>query len=97
MTIDKIEAVLLLANVKIALRHRFAFDTGTILRLENFAIINVFDDGRYYVQGNNVDELRAALNDLEPPWNPDEWAGEMPRQAPPPMIPAPVPTRRFDL
>jgi len=96
MTIDQVEAVLHLANIKIALRHRFAFDTGTILRLENLVIINLFDDGRYYVQGSNSAGILAALSDIEAPWDPEKWDGEMPRQAAAAPVPVPVPTKRLN-
>ena len=81
MTVEQIEAVLAKTDVKIALRHRFAFNTGTLLRLDNFLIINVFDDGRYYVQGTKTAELLAELAKIGPPWDPETWSGEMPRQA----------------
>src|SRR6185295_6112185 len=78
MTIQVAEAIILQTGVKIALQHRFAFDTGTILRLENDAIINVFDDGRYYIQGDNKEELIAAFGRVEAPWDPDTWDGQKP-------------------
>jgi hypothetical protein len=79
MTVQQAEAIILPTGVKIALQHRFAFDTGTILRLENYAMINIFDDGRYYIQGENTEILIAAFSKIEAPWNPDTWAGEIPR------------------
>lgn len=81
MTIEQIEAVLVEANIKIAVRQRFAFDSGTLLRLENFVMINLFDDGRYYVQGSKANEILAVLSLIEAPWDPDDWNGQMPKQA----------------
>jgi hypothetical protein len=78
MTLQQAEAIILQTGIKIALQHRFAFDTGTILRLENDAMINVFDDGRYYIQGDNKEELIAAFGRVEAPWDPDTWNGQKP-------------------
>jgi hypothetical protein len=77
MTIQLAEAIILQTGVKIALQHRFAFDTGTILRLDNEAIINVFDDGRYYIQGENKEELITAFKRVEAPWDPNTWDGQI--------------------
>jgi hypothetical protein len=82
MNVPLAEALILQTGVKIALQHRFAFDTGTILRLENDAIINIFDDGRYYLQGENTQELAALFGRVEAPWDPDSWDGEVPTQTP---------------
>lgn len=78
MTVQIAEAIIMQTGIKVALQHRFAFDTGTILRLENDAIINVFDDGRYYIQGDNKEELIAAFGRVEVPWDPDTWDGTKP-------------------
>ena len=93
MTIQQAEAILLQTGVKIALQHRFAFDTGTILRLENYAMINVFDDGRYYIQGEDTVALIAAFSQIEQPWDPAAWSGEMPKQAMPGMFAAAKPAK----
>ena len=34
-------------------------------------MINVFDDGRYYIQGENTEALIAAFSLVEAPWDPD--------------------------
>src|SRR5437764_9539950 len=73
MTIQQAEAILLDTDIKIALQHRFAGDKGTILRLDNYAMINIFDDVRYYIQGNNTDELVIAFALVEEAWDPDAW------------------------
>ena len=96
MTIQQAEVLLQAAGVKVALQHRFAFDTGTILRLENYAIINIFDDGRYFIQGENTEALSVAFSVVEPPWDPETWQGELPRGALPAMLPLPGPAKRFD-
>ena len=79
MTVPQAEAIIRQIGIKISLQHRFAFDTGTIIRCENYAMINVFDDGRYYIQGSNTESLIAAFNLVEAPWDPKKWTGEAPR------------------
>ena len=95
MTTREAEEILLKTDVKIAVQQRFAFDTGTLLRLENYAIINIFDDGRYFIQGENTEALIATFSKIEPPWDPETWSGEVPRQALPPMFPLPGPANRL--
>ncbi|HZR21585.1 MAG TPA: hypothetical protein VFE51_30160 [Verrucomicrobiae bacterium] len=87
MTVEQAEAVLSPTGVTIALQHRFAFDTGTILRLDNYAMINIFDDGRYYIQGENIESLVALFRATEEPWDPETWSGELPQQGLPPIFP----------
>jgi hypothetical protein len=79
MTVETAEGILegMHTGVKIAVRHRFAGDKGTILRLDNYAMINIFDDGRYYIQGENTDELVIAFGLIEEAWDPDTWTGEI--------------------
>ena len=95
MTIQTAEAVLLTTDVKIAFQHRFAGDKGTILRLDNYAMINIFDDGRYYIQGENTEALIAAFSQIEKPWDPDTWDGGMPQPVLPWFPPA-RPPKRFE-
>ncbi len=84
MTVSQAETILIPTGIAVALQHRFAFDTGTILRLDNYAMINIFDDGRYYIQGANTKELLTIFSKVEQPWDPETWDGEKPRQAQPP-------------
>ena len=91
MTVQQAEAIILQTGISVALQNRFAFDTGTMLRLDNYAIINIFDDGRYYIQGENTVALIAAFSRTEPPWDPESWSGEAPRQAAAAMFPLPGP------
>ena len=79
MTIQLAEAIIVQTGAAIVMQHRFAFDTGTILRLDNDALVNVFDDGRYYIQGENTAELVQAFGRVEAPWDPKKWTGEAPR------------------
>jgi hypothetical protein len=77
------EAIILQTGIKVALQHRFAFDTGTVLRLENYAMINIFDDGRYYLQGDNTKLLEEAFLRVEQPWDPETWDGTKPQPVSP--------------
>jgi hypothetical protein len=87
MTVQQAEAILLGTGINIALQHRFAYDTGTILRLDNYVMINIFDDGRYYMQGENTEELAVIFGKVERPWDPGTWNGEMPKKVLPPFTP----------
>ena len=78
MTVPQAEAIIRQIGIKISLQHRFAFDTGTIIRCENYAMINVFDDGRYYIQGSNTESLIAAFNLVEAPWDPEAEPARLP-------------------
>ena len=83
MTLQQAKAIITQVGVKIAIQHRFAFNTGTMLRLENYAMINIFDDGRYYIQGEDTEALVIAFGQVEEQWDPDSWSGEVPNQSPP--------------
>jgi hypothetical protein len=83
MTLQQAKAIITQVGVKIAIQHRFAFNTGTMLRLENYAMINIFDDGRYYIQGEDTEALVIAFGQVEEQWDPDSWTGEVPNQPPP--------------
>jgi hypothetical protein len=101
MTLQQAKAIITQVGVKIAIQHRFAFNTGTMLRLENYAMINIFDDGRYYIQGEDTEALVIAFGQVEEQWDPDSWSGEVPNQPPPiPIRPASNgpngPQKRFD-
>ena len=89
MTVEQAEAIIgrMHTGVKIAYQHRFAGDKGTILRLDNYAMVNIFDDGRYYIQGNNIEELVIAFGLVEEAWDPATYTPEpvlpwLPRQDP---------------
>jgi len=74
MTVQQAEGILLQTDIKVAFQHRFAGDKGTILRLDNYAMINIFDDGRYYIQGSNTEELIILFSQVEKPWDPESWS-----------------------
>ena len=79
MTVGTAEGIIerMHTGVKIAVCHRFAGDKGTILRLDNYAMINIFDDGRYYIQGDNTEELVIAFGIVEEAWDPDTWTSKI--------------------
>lgn len=93
MTVQQAEVILLDSGVSIALRHRFAGDTGTILRLDNYAMVNIFDDGRYYIQGENTEELIVLFRRIEEPWDPETWEAE--HKSPLPWFPPSEPRNRL--
>src|SRR5436190_24018135 len=107
MTVQQAEAIIqgMHTGVAIALQQRFAFDTGTLLRLDNYAIVSIFDDGRYYIQGEDIEALVLAFGLVEEPWDPDTWCGEMPnhvaKHLPKGVVPERIPivpgNKRFDL
>jgi hypothetical protein len=78
MTVQQAETILagIKPEVKVAFSHRFAGDRGTILRLTNYAMINIFDDGRYYIQGRNTAQLIEAFGKIEPVWDPETYSPE---------------------
>jgi len=96
MTVQQAETILLPTGVKIALQHRFAGDRGTILRLDNYAMINIYDDGRYYIQCDENGALLAVFSEVEKPWDPDTWGGPGPEEQILPWIAPRIPPRRFD-
>ena len=93
MTVQQAEAILLEMGVAVAYQHRFCGDKGTILRLENYSMINIFDDGRYYVQGDNLAVI-TAFSSVEEPWDPNASEPETVL----PWLPerSPEPPKRFD-
>jgi hypothetical protein len=95
MTVQQAEAILLETDIRIALQHRFAGDRGTILRLDNYAMINIFDDGRYYIQGEDIEALVEVFTRIEEPWDPDTWTGGLPEPVLP-WFPKPGPPKRFE-
>jgi predicted nucleotide-binding protein len=82
MTVEQAQELLLKTDIKVAFQHRFAYDSGTMLRLDNYAIVTIFDDGRYYVQGENTETLIPLFAQVEKPWDPNTWTGEMPNHRP---------------
>ena len=96
MTVQQAEAILVDTGITVAFQHRFAGDKGTILRLDNYAMINIFDDGRYYIQGENIEELVAVFVRIEEPWDPNTWDGKSP-DAILPWFPSSNTHKRFEL
>ena len=78
MTLKKAHRLVKKAKDAVAFEHRFARDTGTILRLVGGAMINVFDDGRYYIQGDSTEKLAAIFEKVEAQWDTNAWDGSLP-------------------
>jgi len=96
MTVQQAEIILLETEIKVAYQHRFAGDSGTILRLENYAMINIYDDGRYYIQGEDIEALLDLFRRFEDPWDPETWSAS-PVQTLLPWFPPKIPPRRFEM
>jgi hypothetical protein len=96
MTVQQAESILVDIDVKVAFQHRFAGDRGTILRLDNYAMINIYDDGRYYIQGDDSEELLAAFSRIEQPWNPETWDPKGPDAVLPWLPPKDPPNNRLE-
>lgn len=94
MTVEQAEFILQETTIKVAVRQRFAFDTGTLLRLDNDAMINIFDDGRYFIQGENTEELIPLFAPVEGAWDPATWDGKAPTPVPKPP-PTPEQSKPF--
>jgi predicted nucleotide-binding protein len=63
MTLDEVKRRLEAAGHKVTKEDRLPNDTGTQLRLENGAIVNVFDKGTVNCQGKNGKTVEAILLD----------------------------------
>ena len=61
MNLDDVKRLLSEARLKVVAEERLGNDTGTQLRLDNKAIVNVFDNGNVNVQGKNQHAVKAAL------------------------------------
>lgn len=61
MTVDEIRACLQAAGLQIASEGALPNGTGTQLRLQNGAIVNSFDTGKFNVQGKNQDAVKECL------------------------------------
>jgi predicted nucleotide-binding protein len=62
MNTDEAKKILIDNGFKITEESRLPNDTGTKLRLDNDAIVNVWDKGSFNVQGRNTGEVKAALD-----------------------------------
>ena len=61
MTLDEVKRRLVAAEYKIAKEERLGNDTGTRLRLDGGAIVNVFDNGTVNCQGKNRKAVEGQL------------------------------------
>jgi predicted nucleotide-binding protein len=65
MKVDEAKRILTQSSFKIAEEGRLPNNTGTKIRLDNGAIVNVWDKGTYNVQGRNTDAVKAVLEQAE--------------------------------
>ena len=61
MKLDEVKSALKNAGYAINQEKRTGNNTGSQLRLENGAIVNVWNNGNFNLQGKNTDEVNAAL------------------------------------
>jgi len=61
MNVADARSLLDAASLDVETEERLGNDTGTQLRLKNGAIVNVFDNGNFNVQGKNKAAVEAAL------------------------------------
>ena len=61
MTVDEARALLNRGGLGIVTEQRLGNNTGTSFRLENKAILNVYDTGTFNVQGKNQDQVKQLL------------------------------------
>ena len=62
MTADEIRDALRKAGLGIKEESRLPNDTGVQIHLQNGAIVNCFDSGKYSVQGKNQNTVTKALS-----------------------------------
>ena len=65
MKLDEARHALSQGGFKITEEGRLPNDTGTKIRLESGAIVNVWDKGSFNVQGRNTDAVKAVLEQAE--------------------------------
>jgi predicted nucleotide-binding protein len=61
MTIDEVKGRLAVNGLKVIKEERLPNDTGTQLRIDNGAIVNVFDNGTVNCQGKNCQDVEGVL------------------------------------
>lgn len=61
MDVSEARTLLGAAGLAVKGEERLRNDTGTQLRLKNGAIVNIFDNGNFNVQGRNMGEVEAVL------------------------------------
>lgn len=61
MEVSEARGLLEAAGFEIKTEGRLGNETGTQLRLKNTAIVNIFDNGNFNVQGKNKAQVEAAL------------------------------------
>ncbi len=62
MTLEEARQYLVQAGYRIKMEERLGNNTGTQLRLNGGALVNVFDNGNYSCQGKNCEVVEALLD-----------------------------------
>ena len=62
MTLEDARQRVVEAGYRIKLEERLGNNTGTRLRLDRGAIVDVYDNGNYSCQGKNFESLEAILD-----------------------------------
>lgn len=70
MKVEEAKALLQSAKIGLVSEARLANDTGTQIKLENGAIVNIFDSGSFNIQGKNQDAVKAVLGAAGPALSP---------------------------
>jgi predicted nucleotide-binding protein len=65
MKTEEAKQILTQCGFKITDEGRLPNNTGTMIRLDGGAIVNIWDKGTYNVQGRNTDAVKAALEQAE--------------------------------
>ena len=65
MDVDQAKNALFAAGMKIKSEERLANETGTQIRLVNGAIVNVFDNENFNVQGKKKAEVEGVLRRID--------------------------------
>ena len=61
MKVEEAKILLQSAKIGVVSEVRLSNNSGTKIKLENGAIVNVFDSGNFNVQGKNQEPVKAAL------------------------------------
>lgn len=64
MNTEQVKAILAQNGIKLQSENRTGNDDGTKLQFDNGTIVNVFDSGKYSVQGKNTDSTKSLLSNV---------------------------------
>ena len=66
MTVDEVRQLLETAGLVLAEEKRLGNESGVQLRVSNGAVVNIYDKGTYYVQGQHKEQVDAILAGVYP-------------------------------